>query len=123
MLVVIGTLVMIVGALAVSTAVATERENTSTNQSLLRECARYDLDYNRVLRAYGGSELSNRDEGRGWWDYAIVAAALSIFLYLGLNAHVPELKMNLMWVLGLTGVLAATAGVCGWSLWKATRFS
>jgi glucose uptake protein GlcU len=123
MLVVIGTLVMIAGALAVSTAVATERENTSTNQSLLRECARYNLDYNRVLRAYDGSELTNHDARRGWWDYAIVAAALSVFLYLGLNARVPELKMNLMWVLGLTGVMVATAGVCGWSLWKSTRFS
>src|ERR1700757_3405591 len=38
LLVVIGSLVMILGALAVSTAVATEREHTSTNDALEREC-------------------------------------------------------------------------------------
>ena len=45
LLVVFGSLVMIRGALAVSTAVATEREHSSTNDALVRECNRYQLDY------------------------------------------------------------------------------
>src|ERR1019366_6105796 len=72
--VVVGSLVMIVGALAVSTAVATEREHVSTNQSLLRECDRYGLDYDHVLGAYTGTSTSAETQ-RPWWDYVIVAGA------------------------------------------------
>jgi len=31
--------------------------------------------------------------------------------------------MNFGWVAVLTGVLALTAGICGWNLWKKTGFS
>ena len=48
MLVLVGSVVMILGALAVSTAVATEKENASMRQAVVRECARYELDYDRV---------------------------------------------------------------------------
>ncbi len=74
LLVVVGSLVMICGALAVSTAVATEREHGSINEALVRECARYDLDYDRVLRAYGGEGDCRSRAGRAWWDYLILAA-------------------------------------------------
>ena len=123
LLVVGGSLVMILGALAVSTAVATEREHASTNETLLRECDRYQLDYQRVSRAYRGAESGDRNERRAWWDYAILATALGVFVYLGLNAKVPPLAMNIVWVWVLAGVAIATAGVCGWGLWKTTKFS
>ncbi len=124
LLVVAGSVVMIVGALAVSTAVATERENASTNQALLRECNRYGLDYERVLATYGRSELdAGQGGGRAWWDYAIVAAAVGVFVYLGLNARVPALAMEFAWMWALAAVLAASALLAGWGLWKATRFS
>ena len=51
LLVVVGSLVMICGALAVTTAVATEKEHASMREALVRECARYDLDYDRVVRS------------------------------------------------------------------------
>jgi len=124
LLVVTGSVVMILGALAVSTAVATERENASTNQALLRECKRYSLDYDRVIATYGASDLDKEPaEGRPWWDYAIVAAAVGVFVYLGLNARVPALAMDFVWVWTLALVLVASALLAGWGLWKATRFS
>jgi hypothetical protein len=114
---------MILGALAVSTAVATEGENAQTNQTLLRECNRYGLEYERVLRSYSGIEAGNRDERRGWWDYAIVAAAVGVFITLGMNARAPELGMNVAWLWVMAAVLVVTAVGCGWGLWKVTRFS
>ena len=123
LLVVAGSVVMILGALAVSTAVATSREHSSTNDSLLRECNRYNLDYLSVLSSYGGSGAKDRDEKRGWWDYAIVAVAVGAFVYLGVNARVPSLSLNLTWVCILVVVLVVTAALGGWGLWKATRFS
>jgi glucose uptake protein GlcU len=126
LLVVAGSLVMILGALAVSTAVATEREHASTDQALQRECLRYNLDYDRVVRASNGLETDN-DSGkngrRGWLDYVIVAAATGVFVYLGWNATVPPLGMNFAWMGVLAAVLVGSAGVAGWGLWKATRFS
>ena len=118
-----GSLVMILGALAVSTAVATEREHASTNQALLRECTRYGLDYDRVVECYGGAEPAGERNGRAWWDYAIVAAAVGVFIYFGVNARVPALSMNFTWLAVLVVVLVAAALWSGWNLWKATRFS
>jgi glucose uptake protein GlcU len=122
-LVVAGSFIMILGAISVSTAVATEREHASTNQALERECNRYNLDYNRVLRAYSGVEVDTSTEGRHWWDYVIVAAAVSVFVVLGWNARIPALPMNYTWVAILAAILVAAASISAWRLWKVTRFS
>ena len=123
LLVITGSVVMILGALAVSTAVATSREHSSTNDSLVRECTRYNLDYHSVFEAYAGTGNRGREQKRGWWDYVIVAVAVGVFIYLGANARVPSLDISLPWVCVLSGVLVVTAVVCGWGLWKTTRFS
>ncbi|HVZ85116.1 MAG TPA: GRP family sugar transporter [Terracidiphilus sp.] len=121
--VVAGSLVMILGALAVSTATATEREHASTHEALVRECERYQLDYAQVLRSFSGVPASSLSSRRAWWDYAILLAAIDIFIWLGVQARVPQLGMNLAWAGVLAAALAATAVVCAWGLWKATRFS
>ena len=118
-----GSAVMLLGALAVSSAVATEREQKSTNQALQRECDRYHLSYQRVRAASAGAEFGGRDGRRRWWDYCIVAAALAIFVWLGKNAAIPALNMDYRWMSALLAVLLATAAGGGWVLWKATRFS
>ncbi len=116
LLVVIGSVVMICGALAVTTAVATEKERGSMREALVR-------DYDRVTKAYAGESPATTIEGRSWWDYAILAAAVVVFIWLGVNARVPELAMNFVWVGILAVLLVASAVVCTWVLWKATRFS
>ncbi|HEV2215909.1 MAG TPA: GRP family sugar transporter [Terracidiphilus sp.] len=121
LLVISGSLVMILGALAVSTAVATEREHASTNQALLRECGRYGLDYGRVLRAYTGSAHASDGRNRAWWDYLILIAAFGIFVWLGVDARVPALAMNLGWTGLLTIALVFSAAICGWGLRKNAR--
>ena len=123
LLVVAGSVVMILGAVAVSTAIASEREYASTKQALERECSRYGLDSTRVLEAYRGSEARGDQDARGWWDYAILAAAAGVFVYLGVNARVPPLLMNAAWLWTLGAVLVVSAAVCGSRLWKVTRFS
>jgi glucose uptake protein GlcU len=122
LLVVAGSIVMILGALAVSTAVATEREHTSTNEALLRECGRYSLDYARTIALHGGLEKTEKRE-RAWWDYVILACAVGVFIFLGLQARVPELAMNWTWTSILVAAMIITAIVCVWKLWKTTRFA
>ena len=123
LLVMAGSAVMILGALAISTAVASAKEHTSTNEAVARECDRYGLDYNKTLAAQAGDEFGSRDERRRWWDYAIVAAATGVFVWLGVRAVVPPLAMNLRWVGVLAGLLVLSLGAGGWSLWRRTRFS
>jgi glucose uptake protein GlcU len=122
MLVVIGSIVMILGALAVSTAVATEKENASMRQAVVRECARYDLDFDRVSELHSSSSDSTRPTGRAWWDYVIIGAAIAVFIWLGVNAQVPSLTMNFTWIALLSAVLVISASISSWVLWKATRF-
>jgi len=122
LLVVGGSVMMILGALAISTAVASAKENSSTNEAVLRECNRYSLDYHRTIMAQAGHEFRAQEEKRRWWDYAIVLAATAIFVALGVRAVVPPLQMNLRWVGALTVVLALSLVVGSFVLWRRTRF-
>ena len=122
LLVVGGSIVMILGALSISTAVASEREDTSKNEAVLRECRRYGLDYYRTLAAQNGDEFGGRNERRRWWDYVIVLAATGVFVWLGLRAVVPPLAMDLRWIAVLGGLLLLSLIAGGWSLWRRTRF-
>jgi glucose uptake protein GlcU len=123
LLVVGGSILMIFGALAISTAVASAKEQSSTKQAVLRECNRYGLDYHRAIMAQAGAEVDGQDERRRWWDYAIVLAATGSFVALGVRAVVPPLAMNLRWVAVMAILLAVSLVAGGWSLWRRTRFS
>jgi hypothetical protein len=114
---------MILGALAISTAAASSREHLSRNQALERECTRYGMDYTEVLLAQSGDESGASSERRRWWDVVIVALATGLFIWLGLNAVVPPLAMNLHWVAALSAILLASLFGGGWALWRRTRFS
>ena len=123
LLVLTGSFLMILGALAISTAVASTRENLSRNEALERECERYGLEYREVLLAQSGDEFGSRQERKRWWDVAIVAAATGLFAWLGWTAVVPSLAMNLHWVAALSAVMLAALLGGGWALWKQTKFS
>ena len=123
LLVVTGSVVMILGALAISTAVASSKEQTSTNEAVLRECERYGLDYNRTLASMGGDEVGGRNERRRWWDYVIIAVATGVFVWLGVRAVVPPLTMDGRWIAVLGAVLVLSLGAGTWALWRRTRFS
>jgi drug/metabolite transporter (DMT)-like permease len=122
LLVIGGSILMILGALAISTAVASAKEHTSTNEAVLRECDRYGLDYDKTMMAQAGEEFGGKDEKRRWWDYAIVLTATAVFLTLGIRAVVPPLAMNLHWVAVLGVLLFVSLAAGGWSLWQRTRF-
>jgi hypothetical protein len=122
LLVLAGSVLMILGALAISTAVASSREHFSHNAALERECDRYGLNYLEVLAAQRGEEFGNRNERRRWWDVVIVAVATGVFLWLGVHAKIPPIYMNGRWLAALGGVLLLALAGGGFSLWRSTRF-
>ena len=65
LLVITGSLVMVMGALAISSAVAGQGEHSSTSDAVLAECNRYNLNYEKVLAEFRG-EAEERGKGRGW---------------------------------------------------------
>jgi len=117
-----GSTIMILGALAISTAKASAGEHASKNEALERECIRYGLSYRQVLAAQSGEEF-DRTEKRRWWDVAIVLVATGVFIWLGMRAVVPPLAMNMRWMAGLLVILVLSLVGCGWRLFKQTRFS
>ena len=117
-----GSLMMILGALAISTAVASAKEHSSTNEVVLRECNRYGLNYHRTIMAQAGDEFGGREERRRWWDYAIVLTASGVFVWLGVHAVVPPMAMNIRWIAVLAVLLIVSLGIGGWSLWRRTKF-
>jgi drug/metabolite transporter (DMT)-like permease len=121
-LVMAGSVVMILGALAVSTAVATEREHASADDALVRECNRYGLDEARVRNACNGTSPGDAGLGRAWWDYAIIACAVCVFVGLGVQARVPQLGIDKTWTAILSVVLLLTAALCAGRLLKTTHF-
>jgi glucose uptake protein GlcU len=122
LLVLAGSVLMILGALAISTAVASSREHVSHNAALERECDRYGLNYLEVLAAQRGEEFGNRNERRRWWDVVIVAVATGVFVWLGVHAKIPPIYMNGRWLAALGGVLLLALAGAGFSLWRSTRF-
>ncbi|MGO9275349.1 MAG: EamA family transporter [Terriglobia bacterium] len=123
-LVVAGSVTMILGAVAISSAVAPEGERVSTQEAIARECQRYGLSLETAEASQRGEDtVARQGPARRWWDTLIVAAALAIFIGLGRLAHVPLIKVSSNWIAVLVTAMFFTLFACGWLLWKRTRFS
>jgi hypothetical protein len=115
---------MILGAVAISSAVAPAAEQASWHIAMERECERYGLDVRRVAAAQKGEDpLAGDAPPRRWWDVLIVAAAVGIFIWLAIGTERPPIAMNVFWIAGLMVGMLALLASCGWLLWKRTRFS
>lgn len=123
LLVVGGSLGMILGALAISTAVASEREAGETEDVIRRECERYGLSYEEAIAAQRGEEFAAAGEGKRWWDYLIATFACGVFVWLGMHAKVPPLVMDRKWIAVLAGVMVVSLLAGSWTLYRRTRFS
>jgi len=117
-----GSVVMILGALAISTAVASEQEQHATEEVVMRECDRYDLDRRKVALSQQGNELNRTAGAKRWWDYVIVLVSTGIFVWLGIHAAIPPLQMNLHWLGVLAGVMLLALSVGAYCLGKRTHF-
>jgi drug/metabolite transporter (DMT)-like permease len=123
-LVVVGSIIMIAGAIAISTAEASQGEQAAWKRAMDRECDRYGLDPRRVAATLAGEDpLAREKTGRRWWEFVVGAAAIGVFIWLGVNAAGQPVAMNFAWtgVILIASLVFLVAG--GWMLWKRTRFS
>jgi len=124
-LVIAGSLVMIAGATAISFAEAPEQEQTSWQRAMQRECDLYGLDPVRVSATLRGEDplSKNRKAGRRPWEWLIIAGAIGLFIWLGSGAEKQSIAMNPVWMAVLIAASLVLLAVCGFLLWKRTRFS
>lgn len=123
-LVVAGSVVMILGAVAISSAEAPESEHNSWGKAVDRECSRYGLDRERAAAAMQGEDpLAERRPRRHWWELLVVAAAVALFVWLAWGAERQPIEANLSWMAVLIAATVVFLVVCGVLLWKRTRFS
>jgi len=123
-LVIVGSVTMILGAVAISSAVAPEGEQASTGEAIARECQRYGLSLELTQASQRGEDTVARERPRRhWWDALIVAAAIMVFVWLARITQVPPLHMRHAWTAVLVGTMMFSLVACGVLLWKRTRFS
>jgi drug/metabolite transporter (DMT)-like permease len=123
-LVISGSAVMIVGAVAISSAIAPASEQASWQQAIGRECRRYGLDPEQVSRALAGEDALPAQVRSGrWWDGIIVASSVAIFVWLGSSARRPPIAINFTWLVPLAVAMLALLVGGGFVLWNRTRFS
>jgi drug/metabolite transporter (DMT)-like permease len=119
-----GSLVMILGAAAVSSAEASAEEQASWRVAAARECKRYGIPPEQIEAAMRGEESATRAAApRRWSELLIVAGAAAIFVWLALGARPQAVAMNLGWMAVLLVLTFIALAICGILLWKRTRFS
>ncbi len=124
LMVIIGSLIIVVGAIAISRAEAPRSEQASWRSAMLRECGRYGMDPRRVESALSGDDpLSRETSKRAWWEFLIIFAAVAVFVWLAVGTVTPNLSMNPFWMALLVIATLAVLAACTAALWKRTRFS
>ena len=123
-MVIAGSLIMILGAAAISFAEAPASEHASWRKAVERECTRYGLQPERVSAIMQGDDPFSREtSGRSWWELLLAAVALGIFIWLAFVAKRQEIAFDMSWMIILSLATLAFLGISGGLLWKRTRFS
>lgn len=123
-LVLVGSVIMILGAVAISMAAAPAAEQSSTQEAIARECLRYGLNLVDAMASQRGEDIVAREApARRWYDGLIVIAAVAAFVWLGFLAKIPPIRISMAWMFVLILAMLLFLVICGWVLWKRTGFS
>ncbi|HWA26619.1 MAG TPA: GRP family sugar transporter [Lacunisphaera sp.] len=119
-----GSLVMMLGVVAISLSEAGASEQAAARDAMERECARYGLDREEVAATLEGHDpLEGRAPRRRPWELLLAAAAAGVFVWLGFGTQRQDLPIDLGWLAGLSVAALGVLAFCGTLLWKRTRFS
>ena len=123
-LVLVGSLIMIVGAAFIGTAAAPASERSSWQSAMMRECTRYGLDPVRVEQARSGNdEQARQGSKRRAWELVFPICSVAVMIWLGLSLERPSVAMGLGWMVALLALTICSLFLSGLLLWKRTRFS
>ncbi|HEY1753879.1 MAG TPA: GRP family sugar transporter [Bryobacteraceae bacterium] len=124
-LIVGGSVIIVAGAWAISSAEAPDSERAAWKRAIERECLRYGLKQDRLLADLEDGEAPEYDPGhprRKWWELAVLCAAIGIFVWLATLARPQPLAVNPFWASVLIAVALVFLAGTGLLLWRRTRF-
>jgi len=125
-LIVAGSVTIVAGAWAISSAEAPDSERVAWKRAVERECLRYGLKQDRLLANLENGEGFEYDPvhpRRKWWELAVFCAAIGIFVWLATVVRPQPLAVNRFWASALIAVALAFLIGTGLLLWRRTRFS
>ncbi len=120
--VVLGSIVMAVGAGVIALSSVTHREHQRWRERASAEGARYGVDPEYTAAAVAG-QGSARVHRRSLLDWLIVAGATAVLVAFASMARAPQIAVNWTWVVVLAIAMAALLTACGVALWRTTRFA
>ncbi len=123
LLIVIGSVIMIAGAIAISMASPSPSELENWSKAMERECERYVLDKVSVSAVVAGDDPLAGKHRHRWWELIIVLPAVGIFVWLAVGTRAQHIFVNVPWMLVLIAGTIIPLGVVGTMLWRRTRFS
>ncbi|MGH9582512.1 MAG: EamA/RhaT family transporter, partial [Bryobacteraceae bacterium] len=83
----------------------------------------YRIDPEYVAARMEGRDLASTRPSRTWVDWLIVSAATLIFVALGTMAKIPNMHIQMSWLIALMALTVLVLLAAGWALWRVTKFS
>ena len=119
-----GSLLMMLGVAAIAFSSATGAEQLQWAAATQRECQRYGLDDQFVAARMQGEDVSAETRGvRRPVDWIVVAVATGVFVYFATLARAPSLPFRGPIAALLSVAIVILLVVCGFTLWRTTRFN
>jgi drug/metabolite transporter (DMT)-like permease len=118
-----GSLLMAAGAVAIACSSASESEYSSWKEAAQRETNLYGINPDYVMKRMEGRDVDSNSARRTWFDWLLVAGATFIFVALGTMARVPQMEIQMGWLIGLSLAMLVVLVAAGLALWRVTRFT
>lgn len=118
-----GSLLMMLGVSAIAFSSASGEEQTRWKEAAQRESRRYSVAADYVEARMDGRQAAGElKPSRSAWDWLLVAGASGIFIVFAAMARIPQISLRLGPAGLLTAALLVLLFVCGFALWRTTRF-
>lgn len=117
-----GSLLMMLGALAIALSSANESEHVSWKTAAQREGERYEVDDEYVRAGLEGVEFDTQRRGRSFLDWILILGTTGMFVGLALLAKMPQMHISMAWTIALVLAMLGLLATCGLALWWTTGF-
>jgi drug/metabolite transporter (DMT)-like permease len=117
-----GSILMALGALAISLSSATQREHASWQNAAAREGRRYGVEGDYIRAGLEGQAHEPAPARRTLLDWLLIAGTTGLFGILAAMANFPHVEASIGWGIALVAAMLALLAVCGTALWRTTQF-
>jgi glucose uptake protein GlcU len=118
-----GSLLMMLGVGAIAFSSATGKEQAQWKEAAHREGRRYGIAADFVEARMDGRQAAGElKPSRSPLDWLLVAGATGIFVILAAAARVPQISVHWVPAAVLSAATLVLLLVCGFTLWRTTRF-